>query len=1162
MTTASAHPIDIGIFVVFLVVNLIVGLRCSRSVKTIRDYALGGKNFSTSTLAATIVATWLGGDAIFYIITNVYKGGMYFIIPIVCWTVCILITGQLAARMGEFLDAVSVAEVMRRLYGEQAQIITAIFGVLSCVGCVAIQLKVISVVITLIWGVAGIWITILASIIVITYSAFGGIKAVTYTDVFQFLAFGVFIPITALVIWHSLRLDSHHVVMATLTQSPVFNLQKVIGWHPKFLGSVALACFFLIPSIDPAIFQRIAMGRDVKQTHVAFNHAAFPFLLILLSMIWIGILLLSADDGLLPNDLVHYIVDQYAYPGLRGLLGVGILAMAMSTSDSYINASAVLLSNDLAKKFNLFTKDPISSTRLFAVVCGGGGLLLALHTEDLLELALLPGSFYMPVVTVPLLLAIFRFRSSTRTVLLGMTFGFTATLFWKLFMQHMVINSIFTGMLANLIGLMGSHYLLGEPGGWQQAAPGSPLALARTARRQAWQRRIRAIRAFRLYPYLQKNIPAQESFYFFFGLYTIAATYAAFYTIGNADVQAYRPMYTGIYHAVFPLTTAFLTLPIWPSALKSPRFIAFFWPFGIGFVLFFSGALLALISHFHYTQVMIMMINTLMAVLLLRWPLALFLAFTGIALAASFFKWYTGCALPLSTLGSLHIIYLLLLFTCLLIALKGRQAYLGLVTSYARLREDNSFASQILLTTFRCRARLHQEASIYPAEAWMRARQHSDPWHYRRDRAITKEELLADNAMLQQHTYKLDVLNKHLSQILHLAQEPVQIVVAYTALEALWQEVLKTLYQNNKKNKVITRYDTTCKAIQADVAKIRRLLLAALSYAAAQRHSQTPILLGIEDTLLAYPIMSLSGYVKKVKAVRMTITTARDLPALSKFYVGNVDQAALQWPQDMHELSLTYNQQIVDAHYGFSEIKKNATGATQVYVIPCDVREVRPPTMDVWNVTPPTEVIETKMHPLEDAFMKQVHAKRHLDTQLLQEAVQLIKQCYGVGEKYSGATLFINAIAVAQILLDYTQDTDVILAALLHNTVDVSALSLHQIALRFNPVVQRIVDGVSHVDSRFRSFKKLQLSAYEKLRKLLEAKDERILYVKLAERLHIMRTLQAKPYEDQRSTATGTLLFFVPLSEKLGLVGIAKELKERCFTVLNGKVAASREVVR
>lgn len=62
LMTSSVHPVDIGIFAVFLAITLVVGLSYGRSVKTIRDYALGGKNFSTVTLVATIVATYSSGS--------------------------------------------------------------------------------------------------------------------------------------------------------------------------------------------------------------------------------------------------------------------------------------------------------------------------------------------------------------------------------------------------------------------------------------------------------------------------------------------------------------------------------------------------------------------------------------------------------------------------------------------------------------------------------------------------------------------------------------------------------------------------------------------------------------------------------------------------------------------------------------------------------------------------------------------------------------------------------------------------------------------------------------------------------------------------------------------------------------------------------------------
>jgi (p)ppGpp synthase/HD superfamily hydrolase len=228
-----------------------------------------------------------------------------------------------------------------------------------------------------------------------------------------------------------------------------------------------------------------------------------------------------------------------------------------------------------------------------------------------------------------------------------------------------------------------------------------------------------------------------------------------------------------------------------------------------------------------------------------------------------------------------------------------------------------------------------------------------------------------------------------------------------------------------------------------------------------------------------------------------------------------------------------------------------ATGVTQVYVLPSDVREVCPSTMDHWQVAPPTEITPVVEFPLETNFVKEVLAKTRMEGGLLQEALQLIKQYHAGSSCVTEGPSYLHPIAVANILLGYSQDPDTLLAALLHDTIDTTRLSWHHIALRFNPVVKRIVEGVTSVDSRLSSFKKIQLSAHETILKLLEAKDERVLYVKLADRLHHMRTIEGHPsLAKQKKIAEETLQFFVPMAWSLGLKPIAEELQERCFAVL------------
>ncbi|ACP21020.1 hypothetical protein Aasi_1743 [Candidatus Amoebophilus asiaticus 5a2] len=452
------------LFSIFLFANLIVGLLAGRRVKNLRDYSIGNRDFSTGALTATIVATWIGGGTMIYGLANIYSNGLGFIIPLLGTSLGLLLTGLVTDRMGEFLNNLFVAEAMGDLYGKLARIITAFSGILWGIGGLAIQFKVVAKILTLIFGFEGPGVTIAAALIIIIYSAFGGIRAVTTTDIFQFFAFGIFVPILALVIWNSIK--EPHKAIYTLATNPIFSFKELIGWNTKSANFLTFLIYGITPTMVPAVFQRIVMAQGLTQARKAYTYAAGVSVLMFLFVIWIGILLLANNPNLSPNNLLNFIIDNYSYTWLKGLIGIGIISMAMSTADSDLNSSAVLFVNDIIKPLGIFNKNLMLITRVLALVLGAFALLLALRMQDLLSILLLSGSFYMPIVSVPLLLAIFGFRSTTRAVLIGMSAGFITVLWWEIFMGKTGINSLGLGMVANLIFLIGSHYILQEQGGW------------------------------------------------------------------------------------------------------------------------------------------------------------------------------------------------------------------------------------------------------------------------------------------------------------------------------------------------------------------------------------------------------------------------------------------------------------------------------------------------------------------------------------------------------------------------------------------------------------------------------------------------------------------------------------------------------------------------
>ena len=268
--------------------------------------------------------------------------------------------------------------------------------------------------------------------------------------------------------------------------------------------------------------------------------------------------------------------------------------------------------------------------------------------------------------------------------------------------------------------------------------------------------------------------------------------------------------------------------------------------------------------------------------------------------------------------------------------------------------------------------------------------------------------------------------------------------------------------------------------------------------------------------------------------------------------MGAVSNTGLSLPRSTAILPLIRNQRIVDEHYGATELIEDVLSFTQIYVIPLRLREVRPATMDAPEIDVDVTIAPSDTSIYEEEMLETLKMHPEIDMETVKEAIQLIKKCHGNNKRKSGEPFYSHPIAVAQILLNYTEDQDTIIAALLHDTVEDTSLSLAQIGGMFNEAVQHIVDGVTHLESNMKTQKRVSLSSHEKIQKLLGVDDNRVLYVKLADRLHNMRTIEGhKQVSKQKKIAEETLQFFVPIARYLKLHPLEKELQQLAFQVMS-----------
>lgn len=172
--------------------------------------------------------------------------------------------------------------------------------------------------------------------------------------------------------------------------------------------------------------------------------------------------------------------------------------------------------------------------------------------------------------------------------------------------------------------------------------------------------------------------------------------------------------------------------------------------------------------------------------------------------------------------------------------------------------------------------------------------------------------------------------------------------------------------------------------------------------------------------------------------------------------------------------------------------------------------------------------------------------------------VKLLTQAYDVAEKAhrgqfrkSGDPYITHPLAVAAILADLGMDTTTLVAGLLHDTVEDTDYSLDDVTRDFSEEVAQLVDGVTKLDK----VKYGQAAEAETIRKMViaMAADPRVLVIKLADRLHNMRTMRFLAPEKQRRKARETLEVLAPLAHRLGMATIKWELEDLSFAILHAK---------
>jgi GTP diphosphokinase / guanosine-3',5'-bis(diphosphate) 3'-diphosphatase len=194
--------------------------------------------------------------------------------------------------------------------------------------------------------------------------------------------------------------------------------------------------------------------------------------------------------------------------------------------------------------------------------------------------------------------------------------------------------------------------------------------------------------------------------------------------------------------------------------------------------------------------------------------------------------------------------------------------------------------------------------------------------------------------------------------------------------------------------------------------------------------------------------------------------------------------------------------------------------------------------------------------PVIEAFLR-----RHPgdDISLITRAAELATVAHAGQLRRSGEPYITHPVAVAGIVADLGLDAQTVAAALLHDAVEDTGVTTEVIDRDFGPAVALIVDGVTKLDRLQFDSKEAQQAATVRKMLVAMANDWRVLIIKLADRLHNMRTLSVMPEWKQRRTAQETLDIYAPLAHRLGIQEVKWQLEDLAFATLHPKRYAEIE---
>ena len=440
--------VDIFIVIIYLAMLVCVGIWTAKKTKTTEDFMVAGRSIGIWRFTAAMAACVIGGSLTMGSSTLAYNFGIGAIwLGGICAVSIFLLSLFLRTKLSD-MRILSAAEGFGVFYGPYARVLSAVVMMIYMFMVGVVQVVAVGTILNVMFGWSPQISMLIGGIVVLAYIVIGGMWAVTYTDIVQFLimTLGVCILCPALAI-HGIGGFGNFIANAPASHLDITGLgaSRIIAYiflyTPGFL-------------VGQDIWQRAFTAKNPKIARRGTAMAAAYIFLYTVALIIIGICLVIAIPDLDNPDLAFATATASFTPtGVRGVIMAAAMAAVMSTASSEIMGTATVAFNDLiANTKREFTeKQGIMITRVIAIIVGLLAIVCALWIQSVLVALDVAYAFISGCVFIPLVFAFLLKKVSAKAGLFSLLGSFITVIIFMVKDGLAATTPIMFGMLVSAV---------------------------------------------------------------------------------------------------------------------------------------------------------------------------------------------------------------------------------------------------------------------------------------------------------------------------------------------------------------------------------------------------------------------------------------------------------------------------------------------------------------------------------------------------------------------------------------------------------------------------------------------------------------------------------------------------------------------------------------